>query len=122
MLALMCIWVACAAGFALFVENIIGWFLFFSPGWAIDFPFGLSYQTALSIGLTSYLLLMLTTAVACVGGIVGFICTLLRIEWANLGRDRRIWFWFAAVFWSVAAVIFWCVFVTIGPEPPNLDG
>ena len=70
-------------GFALFVENIIGWFLFFSPGWAIDFPFGLSYQTALSIGLTSYLLLMLTTAVACVGGIVGFICTLLRIEWAE---------------------------------------
>ena len=32
--ALMCIWVACAVGFALFVENIIGWFLFFSPGWA----------------------------------------------------------------------------------------
>jgi hypothetical protein len=80
MLALMCIWVAGLAAFGLFVENLVGWFLFFSPGWANGWPFGLSFQTVVSVGLIGYILLELTTAAAGVGAVVGLFCVLLRVE------------------------------------------
>lgn len=97
MLALMCIWAALAAAAALFVENILGWLLFFSPGWANGWPGGLSFQTVLSVGMTGYILLMLMTAATLIGAILAFICTLLRIRWERLGQGYRSWFWITGV-------------------------
>jgi hypothetical protein len=108
-LAFMCIWVALIAVLALFIENWLGWFLFFSPGWAND-AFGMRFQTVLSVGMTVYILLVLTTAAAGFAAIVGFICTLLRIEWEHVGRDYRIWFWFAAMCLCLGAALFLCVY------------
>jgi hypothetical protein len=113
MLALMCIWVACAAVFFLFVENMLGWFLFFSPGWANGFPFGLSFHTVLSVGMTCQILLMLMTAAAAIAAIVGFICTLLGVEWEYLGRGHRIWLWFAALILCISAGIFTVVYARV---------
>jgi hypothetical protein len=90
-LAFMCIWVACASAFLLYVETVAGFFLFFSPGWANGPWF--SFQTVLSVGLTGYSLLMLMTAVAGIGAFAGLVCTLFGIGWERAGRDRRIWFW-----------------------------
>jgi hypothetical protein len=50
MLAVMCIWIAGLAAFGLLVEVLLGWFLFFSPGWANGWPFGLSFETVVSVG------------------------------------------------------------------------
>jgi hypothetical protein len=36
-------------------------------------------------------------------------CTLLRVEWEHVGRDYRIWFWFAAVCLCLGAVLYLCV-------------
>jgi hypothetical protein len=118
MLALMCTWVAGAAVAALLVENILGWFLFFSPGWANGFPFGLSFQTVLSIGITGYILLMLMTAVTGVGAIVGFTCTLLRVGWERVGRGC-IWLWFVVVFLCLSAGIFLLVYLSVWEAFPD---
>jgi hypothetical protein len=109
-LALMCIWVAAASVAALFIENVLGWLLFFSPGWANGWPFGLSFQLVVSVGLTGYLLLMLMTAAAGVGSIVGFICSLLGVEWEYLGPNHRIWLWAAVVLSCLIAGVFWHVY------------
>jgi len=119
MLALMCIWVAGAAVAALFVENILGWILFFSPGWANGWPYGWRFQTVLSVGITGHILIMLMTAAGGVGAIVGFICTLLRVRWEHVGRDYRSWFWFAVVFLCLSAVIFWRVYLSVWEAFPN---
>jgi hypothetical protein len=110
MLALMCICVAGMAAVELFILNLVGWFLFFSPGWANGWPFGLSFQTVVSIGLTCHITLMIITAAAGVGAIVGFICTLIGVEWTYVGRDHRIWLWFAVAFLCLIAGVFCCVY------------
>jgi hypothetical protein len=117
--ALLCIWVAAAAAVGLFIENWVGWFLFFSPGWANGPPGGLSFQTVLSIGMTGYMLLVLATAAAGFAAIVGFICTVLRIRWEHVGRDKRIWFWFAVVCLCVSAGIFWRIYVWVWEKFPD---
>jgi len=73
MLALMCIWVTGMAAVTLLIENMLGWLIFSSPGWANGFPFGLSFQAALSVGLASYSLLILMSATAGLGAFMGFI-------------------------------------------------
>ena len=107
--ALLCIWVAGAAAAGLFVENLLGWLLFFSPGWANGWPNGWSFQTVLSIGMTAQILLMLLTAAAGIGAVVGFICTLLRVRWEHVGQNNRSWLWFAVVVVCLTAGIFWLV-------------
>jgi hypothetical protein len=122
MLALMCIWVAGVSVVFLFVENTLGWFLFFSPGWANGWPGGIRYQTVLSIGTTAYILLELMTAATAVGAAIAFILTLLGVPWERAGRGSRTCVWFLAAFVSLALCLFWYFYVMIGPEPPNLDG
>ena len=63
MLAILCIWVACASPFLLVVGNMIGC-LFFSAGWANGVGFGLSFQTVLSVEMTAHLMFILVTAIA----------------------------------------------------------
>lgn len=86
MLALMCILAAVVAAAALFIETVVGWFVFFSPGWANGWPTPWSFQIVLSIGLTSQTLVMLMTAALGFGAILGFICTLLGIRWSALAE------------------------------------
>ena len=119
MLALQCVSAACAAAFFLFVETLVGWFLFFSPGWANGWPFGIRFQTVLTIGTTGYSLLMLVTAAVSVGAIVGLICTVLRIRWQHLGRGYRPWLWFASIFLCVSVVIFWLVYLSVWENFPD---
>jgi hypothetical protein len=97
----------------------IGWLLFFSPGWANGFPFGLSFQAVLSAGMTCQILLMLMTVAAAVAAIVGFTCTLLGVEWEYLGRGHRIWLWFAALILCISAGIFTVVCVWVGKLFPD---
>src|SRR5208337_541675 len=74
-------WISIAglAVLALFSEYILSWILFFSPGWTNGWPFGLSSQTVLSAAITGWISLMLMTAAAGAGAVVGFICSLLRV-------------------------------------------
>ena len=88
-------WVS-KAGFAvaiLFAEYILTWFFFFSPGWANGWPFGIRFQTVLSVALTGWISVILVTASAGVGAIVGFICALLRLGLRQGTRAYRIWLW-----------------------------
>ncbi|MFI5456808.1 MAG: hypothetical protein ACHRXM_15280 [Isosphaerales bacterium] len=119
MLVLMCIWVAGLATFGLFVENIVGWFLFFSPGWANGWPSGWSFQTVLSVGMTGYILLQLMTAAVGVGAIVGLICIFLRVEEEYESLVYRRWLWFAVVFLCLGACIFWRVYVWVWEAFPD---
>jgi hypothetical protein len=106
MLSLMCVWIAGLAAFGLFVENWIGWLLFFSPGWANGWPFGLSFHTVASIGIIVYILLELTTAAAGVGAIVGLICILLRVEEKYESLVQRNWLWIMIVLLCLSFLLF----------------
>jgi hypothetical protein len=113
MLALMCIWVAGMAVVGLFIGNILGSFLFFTGGWANGWPFGLSSRTVVSVAATGYYLLLLMTAAAGIGAIVGLLCTLLGIRWEHVGRGYKPWFWFAVVFLCLSAGLFLYIYVYI---------
>ena len=118
-LALMCIWAACGAAFLLFVENVLGWFIFFSPGWANGLPFGLSFQTALSVGMAVQILIMLMTAAVGFGAIAALVCTLLGVGWERVGRDYRIWFWFVVGFSLLSAAVYWYCHAWVWKAFPN---
>jgi hypothetical protein len=106
MLSFMCIWMAGLAAFGLFVENSVGWFLFFSPGWANGWPFGLSFHTVASIGAIAYILLELTTAAIGVGAIVGLICVFLRVEEEYESLVCRNWPWIVISLMCLSVVLF----------------
>jgi len=106
MLSLMCVWIAGLAAFGLLVENLVGWFLFFSPGWANGWPFGLSFHTVASIGAIGYILLELTTAAAGVGAIVGLICIFLRVEEKYESLVYRNWPWIVIVLLCLSLLLF----------------
>jgi hypothetical protein len=115
--------IAVVAIVILIFEYLLGWFIFFSPGWANGWPDSLSYQLKLSVGITGYDALMLITAAYAAGAIVGFVCALFRV-----GETRRFafyirWLWFAAfVILCLSIVRFPYFYNWIGPEPPNLYG
>jgi hypothetical protein len=97
----------------LFSEYIFGWILFLSPGWANGWPFGIRFQTVLSVALTSWAFLAAMTAAAGAGAIVGFICALLGLGTKSGRWVYRIWLWTAAMailcfsiplFWRIHAV------------------
>jgi hypothetical protein len=98
---------------------MLGWFLFFSPGWANGFPFGMSVQTVLSVGMAGYILLMLTTAATCIGATAALICTLLGVRWERVGRDYRIWFWFAVGFLLLSGAVYWYCYVCVWEAVPD---
>jgi hypothetical protein len=106
MLSFMCVWIAGLAAFGLFVENLVGWVLFFSPGWANGWPFGLSFHTVASIGLIGYLLLELTTAAVGVGAIVGLICIFLRVEEKYESLVYRNWRWIVIALLCLSVLLF----------------
>ena len=112
---------ASIAGVAIVIlalEYVLGWRLFFSPGWANSRPYGLSYQVVLSVGIAAYSSLMLITAAYGAGAVVGAICALFRI-----GEERRLdlyvrWLWIAAlIVFFLSIIIFWHWYVRIGPVP-----
>jgi hypothetical protein len=107
----MCIWVACAGACLLVVEYLLGWFLFFSPGWANGSL--LSFQTALSAGMAVYFLVLLMTAGLVIGAAAALVCTLLGFRWERLGRDYRIWFWFMIGFLPLSGAIYWHCYVWV---------
>jgi hypothetical protein len=119
LLVLMCMWVAGIAVVGLVAENALGWFLFFSPGWANGWPFGIRFQAVLSVGLTIHILLMLTTAATGIGAVVGLICTLLGVEWEHVGRGYRSWVWFLAVCLCISIVILLLVSMSVGKAFPH---
>jgi hypothetical protein len=110
-LALMCIWVAGAGALLLVVEYLLGWFVFFSPGWANGSL--VSFQTALSVGMAVHFLVLLMTAGVVIGAATALVCTFLGFGWERVGRDHRIWFWFLIGFLLFCGAIYWrcCVWV-----------
>jgi len=106
MLSLMCIWIAGLAAIGLLVENFVGWFLFFSPGWANGWPFGLSFHTVASIGAIGYILLELTTAAVGVGAIFGLICIFLRVEEKYESLIYGNWLWIMIVLLCLSLLLF----------------
>jgi hypothetical protein len=106
MLSFMCVWTAGLAAFGLFVENFVGWFLFFSPGWANGWPFGLSFRTVASIGAIAYILLELTTAAIGVGAILGLICVFLRVDEEYESLVCRNWPWIVISLTCLSVVLF----------------
>jgi hypothetical protein len=116
-LALLCIWVACAGAFLLVVEYLLGWFLFFSPGWANGSL--LSFQTALSLGMAVYFLVLLMTAGVVIGAAAAFVCALLGFRWERVGRDYRIWFWLMIGFVLLCGAIYWQCSVWVWEKFPD---
>jgi hypothetical protein len=80
----------------LFAEYILTWFLFFSPGWANGWPFGMRFQTVLSVSLTGWISVIFMTLSAGVGAVVGFICALLGFGQKHGCRAYRVWLWISA--------------------------
>jgi hypothetical protein len=103
----------------LFVENILGFLLFFSPGWANGWPFGWRFQTILSVGMSGYVLLELTTVAVGLGAVVGLICGFLRVEEAYVRMVYRGRFWPAVLFMIIGTCIFWRVYVWVWDAFPD---
>jgi hypothetical protein len=92
-------WISIAgmALMALAFEYGLGWCVFFSPGWANDPLFGPNFHAVLATVMTGWVSLLLMTAAAGAGAIIGFLCALLRVGEKHAGRVYRGWLWFAAV-------------------------
>jgi hypothetical protein len=103
LLAAMYIWIAGLAAFGLLVESLVGQFLFFTHGWANGWPFGLSLETVLSVGVTGYVLLELITATTGVGATIGLICICLRVEEEYESLIYRRWPWVVFVLLCIAS-------------------
>lgn len=101
-------WVSIAGNalVSLFWEYLFGFACFFSPGWANDPLFGPNFQAVLATTITGWVSLMLMTAAAGAGAIVGFFCTMLRVGEGHAGRVYRGWLLCAAV-----AIVFLSIWV-----------
>jgi hypothetical protein len=89
--------VVAMAGGALFFQFALGFLVFFSPGWANGWPFGLSFQSVISIAITIWLSIMLFTAFAGAGAIIGLGCAWMQIGKRNGLRIYRNWLWLSLV-------------------------
>lgn len=86
---------------ALLLEAWLGFALWFAPGWANGWPFGLTIHTVWSAGMAAIASVMLMTLAAGVGAAA---CSLLLrhdVEPRHLRRAYRAWL----VVWSVAVAI-----------------
>ncbi len=81
----------------LFWEYGLGWVIIFSPGWANDPLFGPNFHVVLAIAMTGWVSVLLMTAAAGAGAIVGFLCALLGFGQRHGGEVYRRWLWIAAV-------------------------
>jgi hypothetical protein len=94
------VWWISIAGMSLvglFWEYWLGWVVFFSPGWANDPLFGPNFHAVLATAMTVWFSLLLMTAGASAGAVVGFLCALLGLEQRHGGEVYRRWLWIAAV-------------------------
>ena len=75
-------WLSLAAlGACAFVGELrLAWFLFFTHGWAVGWPFGLTFQKVAASVVTFYYALELFTAAVTAGAIVGLICALFQLD------------------------------------------
>ena len=78
-------------------EYLLGFAWFFSPGWANDPLFGPNFHAVLATAMTGWVSLMLMTAAAGAGAIIGFLCALLGVGQRHGGQVHRGWLGFAAV-------------------------
>jgi hypothetical protein len=80
---------------AFFFEAFIGFGLYFAPGWANGWPFGLTIHVVWSSGMTVLLFLLTVTLAVAIGAAVGLCCS-----WFKAGRreSRR-----AFALWLVGA-------------------
>jgi hypothetical protein len=80
---------------------IAGWafsfMLFFSPGWANGWPFGLSFQLVTSFAMTCVMSLMLMAAAAAVGALFEVVVALAGVTEERQWQVYRWWLWLAAV-------------------------
>ena len=107
------------AGGSLFCQYALGFFLFFSPGWANGWPFGFSFQTVISSVITIWLSIMLFTAFAGAGAIVGLGCAWTQIGKRDGFRIYRIWLWLALVtVLCLSGLVFSRVYSSICTEFP----
>jgi hypothetical protein len=79
-------WIAMAgmAGCWIIGELLLGFFLFFTVGWANGWPFGMSFQFVLSAVMTGYVSLMLMTAAVGVCAII-----LMFAATAGVSKERQ---------------------------------
>ena len=108
-LALLWFFVTAISACALFAEFFVGALFFFSPGWANGWPFGVSFQLALATGVTIWCAVMLMTAAAGLGAIIGFLCTLFRLGEKRGIRVYCIWLGVAA---AITLVVSICIFAS----------
>jgi hypothetical protein len=73
---------------ALAGELFFGFGLAFNPGWANGWPFGLTIHSVFSAGMSLLLFLILVTAAALIGAIVGAACSYFG---AGLRRGRAVY-------------------------------
>jgi hypothetical protein len=88
---------AVLAGSCLVGEFVLGCAWFFSPGWANDPLFGPNFHAVLATAITGWIAVMLMTAAAGAGALVGSGCALLEV---GERRGRRVysgWLLFATV-------------------------
>jgi hypothetical protein len=104
--ALAWISIAGMALVGLFWEYLFGFACFFSPGWANDPLFGPNFQAVLAAAITGWISLLLLTAAAGVGAVIGLLFALLRVGERHAGRVYRDWLWFAA-----AVVLFLSIWI-----------
>jgi hypothetical protein len=93
------------AGTCLFFEFVVGAGAFFSPGWASGGAFGLGFHAFLSATLTVWVALLLMTAAAFAGAVVGYWCILRDMGTRRVLRAYLWWLWIAGV--AVACVNIW---------------
>jgi hypothetical protein len=114
---------ASRVGFAvamLFAEFIWTWFLFFSPGWANGWPFGIRFQTVISVALTGWISVILMTVSAGVGAVVGFICALLRLGQKHGSKAYDMWLWISAgLILCLSIPLFGSIYALIMEEFPS---
>ena len=116
-------WLSLAAlGACAFVGELrLAWFLFFTHGWAVGWPFGLTFQKVAASVVTFYYALELFTAAVTAGAIVGLICALFQLD-----EKRQTQIFFGWLSLAGLAILCFSVFNfiyqydLIGPEFPDL--
>jgi hypothetical protein len=115
-------WIGIAglAGFTLIAEWYFGAILFFAPGWANGWPWGLSFELVVSAGMTAYISLMLMTASTGAGAIIA------HFEASTGVRAEDQWQFFirwlcitSAVVVCLSSIVFLALCAWVAPNFPD---